>query len=48
MQIRINTLLQGWRLCQENGDIVEEGAPNSWVSLEPFSVILSGGQPKMY
>ena len=20
----------------------------SWVSLEPFSVILSGGQPKMY
>ena len=21
---------------------------NSWVSLEPFSVILSGGQPKMY
>ena len=28
--------------------LIENWPNNSWVSLEPFSVILSGGQAKMY
>ena len=28
--------------------MLNKSSKYSWVSLEPFSVILSGGQPKMY
>ena len=32
----------------EENDNDDYNALYSWVSLEPFSVILSGGKPKMY